>query len=187
MGYETYTDQEIVAGILNNDQPLITFFFFKKCTPLFNYIIWNVFNGKVERKELINELYLYFAKDNWHKVRQFDFRSQLMTWTSVVATRFFIKKRDELIENQSSDALMEQNVALLTHEIDTTKMIDVKEAMARMPNERYRKVIELLYFKDIRPELLAEEMNITVDNLYNIHRRALVQLRLVMGRKEDWV
>lgn len=57
----------------------------------------------------------------------------------------------------------------------------------KMPNERYRKVIDILDLQDIRPEQLAEEMNVTVDNLYNIHRRALVQLRLVMGRKEDWV
>ena len=33
---------------------------------------------------------------------------------------------------------------------------------------------------------LAEKMNVTVDNLYNIHRRALLQLRILMGRKEDY-
>ena len=65
--------------------------------------------------------------------------------------------------------------------------IDIREALNKMPNERYRKVIEILDLQDVRPELLAEEMNITVDNLYNIHRRALVQLRLVMGRKEEYV
>lgn len=65
--------------------------------------------------------------------------------------------------------------------------IDIHEALKKMPNERYRKVIEILDLQDVRPELLAEEMNVTIDNLYNIHRRALVQLRLVMGRKEDYV
>ena len=55
-----------------------------------------------------------------------------------------------------------------------------------MPNARYRKVIEVLDLQEVRPEYLAEEMKITVDNLYNIHRRALVQLRLIMGRKEEY-
>lgn len=186
MGYETYTDQEIVAGILNNDQPLITFFFFKKCTTLFNYIIWNVFNGKVERKELINELYLHFAKDNWYKVRQFDFRSQLMTWTSVVATRFFIKKRDELIEKESLETLTTWN--LITDGTDySNKKMDIRNALNRMPNKRYCAVLMKWYIEEKKPEIIAEEMNVTIDNLYNIHRRALVQLRMVMGRKEDWV
>lgn len=56
-----------------------------------------------------------------------------------------------------------------------------------MPNVRYQKVIEKLDLQDVLPEKLAEEMNVTVDNLYNIHRRALAQLRFVMGRKEDYV
>jgi DNA-directed RNA polymerase specialized sigma24 family protein len=55
-----------------------------------------------------------------------------------------------------------------------------------MQNERYRYVIEMLDLKEMRPDLLAEQMNVTVDNLYNIHRRALLQLRMLMGRKEDY-
>ena len=55
-----------------------------------------------------------------------------------------------------------------------------------MQNIRYRQVIEMLDLKEMRPDLLAEQMNVTVDNLYNIHRRALLQLRMLMGRKEDY-
>jgi len=43
-----------------------------------------------------------------------------------------------------------------------------------------------LDLQEVRPEQLAKEMEVTVDNLYNIHRRALVQLRLIMVRKEDY-
>ena len=58
--------------------------------------------------------------------------------------------------------------------------------MSKMQNIRYRYVIEMLDLKEMRPDLLAEQMNVTVDNLYNIHRRALLQLRMLMGRKEDY-
>jgi DNA-directed RNA polymerase specialized sigma24 family protein len=56
-----------------------------------------------------------------------------------------------------------------------------------MPNKRYSKVIVALDLQEMRPEQLAEEMDVTVDNLYNIHRRARLQLKLIMNRKEDYV
>ena len=61
--------------------------------------------------------------------------------------------------------------------------MDIHSALKKMPNARYRQVIEVLDLQDVQPEKLAKEMDVTVDNLYNIHRRALLQLRMVMGRK----
>ena len=188
MDYDLYDDQAIVDGILSNDRRLIEYFFNKKCSKLFGYIIINVFDNNVaDMKELANELFLYLAKDDWYKVRQFHFRSSLMTWIRVVATRFFQKKREELMEKSSPVALNDKMWQDHSAGITIDRRVDIRAALQQMPNARYRKVIEVLDLQDVRPELLAEEMNITVDNLYNIHRRALVQLRLVMGRKEDWV
>ena len=110
-----------------------------------------------------------------------------MTWVSVVAVRFFQKKREQLMEKSSPVALNDKTWQDQSAGISLDKRIDIRAALQRMPNARYRKVIEILDLRDVRPELLAEEMNVTVDNLYNIHRRALVQLHLVMGRKEDYV
>lgn len=63
-------------------------------------------------------------------------------------------------------------------------IIDVRQALNRMPNMRYRMVIQQLDLYEVEPEILAKEMNITVANLYNIHRRALQQLKVVMLGKE---
>lgn len=70
--------------------------------------------------------------------------------------------------------------------LSTDRRMDVSAALLKMSNKRYRMVIEYLDLKEVKPEQLAKQMEVTVDNLYNIHRRALVQLRLVMGRKEDY-
>lgn len=70
--------------------------------------------------------------------------------------------------------------------ISIDQRMDLCNVLERMPNIRYRKVIKALDLQDVRPEILAREMNVTIDNLYNIHRRALLQLRLIMGRKEDY-
>lgn len=185
--FDTYTDKQIVDGILNNDKRLIEYFFCRKCSKLLSFIIVNVFDGRVDHRELISELFLYLAKDDWYKVRQFDYRSKLMTWLSVVAIRYFQKIREELIENPGEDPLKKKKRErghTPGASIDTR--MDIRTALGKMKNERYRMVIEQLDLRDVSPETLANNMNITVDNLYNIHRRALAQLRIVMGKKEDY-
>lgn len=188
MDYSLYDDRQIVDGILSNDKQLIGYFFNEKCSKLLAYIILNVFDGHVDRRELISELFLYLAKNDWYKVRQFDFRSKLMTWLSVVSIRFFQKKREELIGKSDIYSLnRKQQGEVYTHGASIDIRMDISAALQKMPNERYRMVIEALDLRELSPETLAKEMNVTVDNLYNIHRRARVQLHLIMGRKEDYV
>lgn len=187
MDYSQYTDRRLVDGLLNNDIKLIEYFFNKKCSGLFGYILVNVFEGNVDKQDLLQELFWYLAKNDWYKVRQFDFRSKLMTWVTVVAVRFFQKKREELIEKSTpltlNDKMWQEQICAIS--ID--QRVDLHNALAKMPNARYRMVIEVLDLQEVRPEILAKEMNVTVENLYNIHRRAFAQLRFVMGRKEDYV
>ena len=186
IGFEQYTDKEIVSKILAHDQLIIEYFFLKKCSPVFMYILHSVFDGKIDVKELINELLLYLSENNWHKLRQFDYRSRLTTWVRVVAVRFFVKKRNELIERGGYSALNTMKEQGFTPHAFMDRRMDLQKALNAMPNERYRKVIVALDLKEMTPEQLAKEMGITVDNLYNVHRRALLQLRCVMGRKEDY-
>ena len=188
MNYEHYDDRQIVDGILQHDKPLIEYFFKEKCSQLFSYIMLNIFDGNIDKWELVSELYLFMANNDWQVFRDFQHRSSLMTYVNVVAVRFFQKKRTRLIDSSSSDALNEKTWKGQTAgSASLDRRMDVQSALQKMPNARYRKVIEELDLRDVQPEELAEEMNVTVDNLYNIHRRALVQLRLVMGRKEEYV
>ena len=186
MNYDLYSDEQLVFGITHNDQPLIEYFFCKKCSKLFSYIVYSVYGGMATLNELINEFYLYIASDNWRKVKQFDYRSKLMTWIGVVAVRFFQKKRESLIEKYSSETQIEQTKDNNSYCMTVENQLDVHNAIAQISNPRYRLVIESLDLNDVSPESLANEMCITVDNLYNIHRRALLQLKLIMTRKEDY-
>ena len=92
MNFESYNDKQLLDGLLNNDEQLIEYFFLYKCEKLFVYIIFNVFDNAISKYELVGELYLYLAKDNWAVLRAFRFRSSLMTYVSVVSIRFFQKK-----------------------------------------------------------------------------------------------
>lgn len=187
MNYDLYDDKQLVNGILNNDRPLIEYFFQKKCSKLFRYILINVFDGRIDKRELLSELYLHLASNNWMVLRQFQYRSSLMTYVSVIAVRFFQKKRIALIDSMPPKELNEKTKHDFNVVFPIEQRMDIQSALQQMPNARYRQVIEVLDLQDVLPEKLAKEMNVTVDNLYNIHRRAIMQLRLIMGRKEEYV
>ena len=174
------TDKEIVNGILNGDEKIIRFFFFDQCSKLFTYIILAVFGGRADKNELMNELFLYLAKDDWHKLREFDFRSSLLTWISVVAVRFFTKKRDLLIENESTEALIKEDMFEFDNLSRVIMKMDLENAISQINNSRYREVIILLDINDQSYEDVANYLNVTPANLYNIHRRALSQLKLIL-------
>jgi DNA-directed RNA polymerase specialized sigma24 family protein len=186
MDYSLYTDEQLVNGLLKNNARLIEYFFCEKCSKLFSYIVYSLYGGKASVNELVNEFYIYISEDEWRKVRQFDFRSKLMTWIGVVAIRFFQKKREALIENFSSEPQIEKMTNNLSYQMVTDTSIDIHKAISMMPNPRYRMVVEKLDLEDCSPESIATAMSITVDNLYNIHRRALLQLKLIMTRKEEY-
>lgn len=56
---------------------------------------------------------------------------------------------------------------------------DLERLFIKMPNKRYVYVIRRLVLEDWEPEQLAQEMNVTTANLYNIKRRAMAQLTKV--------
>ena len=166
-----------MAGLISNDAEIIRYVFYARCNKLFHFIINSIFDGKVIKDELISELFLYLANNDWAKIRKFDFRSSFYTWLSVVAVRFFQKKRASLLEIELPETL----ISYMRHEKDgITKDYDtfeLRNAIRGMSNPRYREVITQLDLEDKEPKDVAESLGITLANLYNLHRRAIFSLR----------
>lgn len=180
-----YTDKEIVEGILGGNHEIFTTFFCNDCKGLFFYIHSQICNRSFEVNEIANEIILYLSNNGWSKLRTFDYRSRLITWLTVVAIRHYRKIMSGVIEVSSDSTLIIQTNNHSTNDADVTEAkIDVYRGLNRMPNQRYRMVIEKLDLLDMEPETLAAEMKITTANLYNIHRRALQQFKVVMLGKE---
>lgn len=57
---------------------------------------------------------------------------------------------------------------------------DIFKFISQMPNEKYKKILISLYIKDMTPEELAQELNVTIDNIYNLKVRSLDQARDVV-------
>jgi hypothetical protein len=171
------TDREIIQGLIDHDERMTQDFFFKKCRPLFTTIIQYVFDYEVEYDEFVNELYLYLMDNDAQKLRSFGFRSSVFQWLKTTAIRFFIKKRNRLIDNNSHELPSYDHPADGSSDKDAED--DLERLFSLMPNKRYVMVIRRLILDDVKPEILAKEMGTNTANLYNIRRRAIAQLARV--------
>lgn len=171
------SDQEIIQGLLGRDNVITEEFLYVKCKPLLTAIMRNVFSYPVEYNEMVSDLYDYLMENDGQKLRQFQYRSSIYQWVKVVAIRFFINRRDDLIEDNSKEPLYYQSdeeVDDNSHQI--ADKIDVDRMLCMMKNQRYAEVIRQLVLKDVVPEDYAKSIGVTVDNLYNIKKRAMSAL-----------
>lgn len=173
------TDQEIIQGLIARDNRVTKEFFFDKCRPLFYSIMTKVFDYEVEYDEMVNELYVYLMENDAIKLRNFEYRSSVYQWLKVLAIRFFIHKRGRMIDDTSQETPYDGHQQMAGTERDMTAEGDMERLFDDMPNKRYVHVIRRLILEDWEPEQLAQEMNITTANLYNIKRRAMAQLTRV--------
>ena len=170
------TDQEIIQGLIARDNRVTEEFFFDKCRPLFYSIMTKVFDYEVEYDEMVNELYVYLMENDAVKLRNFEYRSSVYQWLKVLAIRFFINKRGRMIDDTSQETPYDGRQQTADTEKDMTAEGDMERLFDNMPSKRYVYVIRRLILEDCEYEDLAKEMNITTANLYNIRRRAMVQL-----------
>lgn len=170
------TEKEIIQGLITRDNRITEDFFFVKCRPLFYSVMRSVFDYEVEYDEMVNELYVYLMEDDASKLRNFEYRSSIYIWLKVLAIRFFVKRRALMIDDSSQDTPYEGQGSATASLSDTTAEYDMECLFEAMPTKRYVEVIRRLVLEDCEPEVLAQEMNITTANLYNIKRRSIAQL-----------
>lgn len=172
------TDQQIINALIARDEFVTRQFFFRNCRPLFLSIIRNVFSYEVDYDEFVNEFYLYLMENDSHRLRQFEGRSSVYQWMKVVAIRYFIAKRDRMIDNESDEPLIDRaaETETVNHESEIVAKVDIERLLKIMPNRKYEYVIRRLILHDAEPKIVAEELRTNVDNLYNIKKRALASL-----------
>ena len=172
------TDIELRDALIAGDEGATEEFFFNKCRPLFISVIRRVFDYEVDYDECISELYIHLMEDDARRLKQFEGRSTIFQWMKIVATRFFISIRRKVIENNSSDHLLDvaakHNVT--SNESQNDAQVDIAMLLDKMPNSRYAMVLKRLIIEDADPQEVADEMDIKIDNLYNIKKRAIAAL-----------
>ena len=170
------TDQEIIKGLIARDNRVTKDFFFDKCRPVFCSIIKKVFDYEVDYNEFVNELYIYLMENNAIKLRNFEYRSSVYQWLKILAIRFFIHKKGQMIDDTSQETPYDGRQKMADIDKDMTAEGDMERLFDNMPNKRYVYVIRRLILENWEPDKLSKDMNITTANLYNIKRRAMAQL-----------
>lgn len=170
------TDKEIIQGLIERDERVTREFFFEKCRPLFCTVMQKVFDYKVNYDEFVNELYLYLMEDDAQKLRNFKFRSSVYNWLKIVAIHYFLKRKGHVIDINPKNPPYNEPEPTAIDENNKAANDDLERLFRQMPTPRYAYVIRKLLIEEWEPIHLAEEMNITTANLYNIKRRAMAQL-----------
>ena len=172
------TDKQIIEALIARDERVTQQFFFGNCRPLFLSIMRYVFSYEVDYDEFVNEFYLYLMENDAYRLKQFQGRSTIYQWMKIIAIRYFISKRDRMIDNESKDALLDSPVQneTIDEEKKMTEKMDIEYLFSLMPNGRYVYVIRRLVLQEVEPKVVAEELRTNVDNLYNIKKRAIAAL-----------
>jgi len=172
------TDREIVEKLLARDERVTKEFFFVKCRPLIFGILKKVFDFEANYDELVASLYEYLMEKDGAKLRSFKFQCELIWWLRIVASHFFVAKRDEVIEKSSDETLYEGKDEDQSYE-ESTAADDLERLLELMPNKRYVNVIRRHILEGRSSEEMAQEMHVTIKYFYNIKKRAMAQLTRV--------
>ena len=181
------SDRQLVDLLLTNDEKVVEYVFFHRCDGMFAHIINDVFQSQVKKEELITDFYLFLSTDNWRRLRQFEFRSELNTWLTVVAIRYFNQKKDEIQTNLGN---LEESLMKEARQIpddfdlfDEMSRVELYEAIDKLPKSRERMAI-LGELAGKKAETIAEELGCTVAAVYNLTKKARKTLKKRMKGKE---
>lgn len=172
------TDREIVSFLIAREPKVTAQFFFKDCRPLLLSVIRRVFGTQiVDYDEVISEIYVLLMENDAKKLRSFKFESTLYQWLKTIAIRHCLqlKNKAKVIDNESQEPLINSGREFSSTESSQAR-IDMETLLRQMKNQRYALVIRLLMIDDRTPEEVARRLCVTVDNLYNIKRRAIQAL-----------
>lgn len=172
------TDKEIIESLIAHNPQVTKQFFFKDCRPLFVSVIRRVFGAQIiDYDEIISEIYILLMENDARRLRQFNFESTLYQWLKIIAIRHCLKlkSQEKVIDNESKKTLGNSEKNHSVTESSQAK-IDMEALLNQMKNQRYASIIRLLIIEDMSPEDVAHRLSVTVDNLYNIKRRAIAAL-----------
>lgn len=183
--FSQLSEQELLTRVAQQDPNAVEFFFFHKYRGIFDRLAFNIFKNQIEVSELINEFYLYLQKDNWSKLKSFEGKSKFSTWLTVVASRFFFKKKESMTFQNEKIALHIDDFknTLRADSSATFTQFEVYDAVNQIQNPKYRCTL-LAELQGFDTNEIARAMGTNVGNIYNYRKRGKIALvELLNGRK----
>lgn len=183
--YRFSNDAQLKSDLLGNNEKAMQYVFFDHFKPLLRHNACKIvgYDNMHYFDDLVQELYLYISADNWAKLQMYDPKVEFVRWLSVVSYRFFKDKAPSMIPEKNEDSMdkmIDSGNTLPLYKIGTVEnsdiMTDLLSALEKYDNERDKQILNDIYVIGFKNEEIAERYGITVDNLYNIKRRATAKL-----------
>ena len=174
--WKKISDTEYIVGLKRSDNHITESLFYGLCNYLLNDIQYSLMEGNVDYDELVNELFIYLSKDNWHKLDTFAGINgcSFYSWVTRITWRYFFKQRERLLGKTALN-ITDTLVCHTSDILDTEIAMDVNTTFERMPNKRYVQVLQWMLVEGYDADEVATKLNTTVANVYNIKHRAIVQ------------
>ena len=203
-----YEDLNIKQALLDKDRKVTKEFYYQSCFPIFKSLCERFYTDCESPKELMDEVYLMMLypskKTGKCQLENYRGESTLRSWIKTIGMFYCFKKFKEKPPVVSPPPLPSEknggsgdrtndeiisNTREASVEMDTTNMIkdDAMRLIALMPNKRYAKVIRLFKIEGCSNDEVADELGVTLANLYNIHTRAEEQFQIICEREESYV
>ena len=176
--YRYSNDRQFVADLLANDGKALECLLYDRYRSLLRFNAMKA-APNVPVDDLVQELYLYLSTDNWARLKKYDPELPFDRWFSVVSYRFFKDFSLRMIDSRHQIPItkIEDQRLLNTGTTQMNQiMMDIKKGFDELEPPRDREILTALILHDEEPQEVANRFNVTVDNLYNIKRRALAKL-----------
>ena len=176
--YRYSTDRQFVADLLANDGKALECLLYDRYRSLLRFNAMKA-APNVPVDDLVQELYLYLSTDNWARLKKYDPELPFDRWFSVVSYRFFKDFSNKMIDSRRQIPITnidDQEVLAGGTTQMSQIMMDIQKGFNELEPPRDREILTALILHDEEPQEVADRFNVTVDNLYNIKRRALAKL-----------
>jgi RNA polymerase sigma factor (sigma-70 family) len=176
--YRYTDDRQLVADLLAGDEKALECMLYDRYRGLLRFNAMKA-APNVAVDDLVQEFYLYLSADDWAKLKKYDSALPFERWLSVVSYRFFKDFSNKMIDSRRQIPITnidDQEVLAGGTTQMSQIMMDIQKGFDELEPPRDREILTALILHDEDPQEVAKRFGITVDNLYNIKRRALAKL-----------
>ena len=172
----------MVNALLEGNEGALNYVFYDHFRPLLYHNYTRTCKGMyfVEFADMVQQLYLYLSENDWERLRRYNPAMPFVNWFSVVSYRyfkdFFRSMIDSTVQKPIIDIDDHDSTLAITSEVSQTLLGDLWRVLPLLEPPRDRQILKSFLIDDEAPETVAKRHGVTIDNLYNIKRRALTRL-----------
>ncbi len=194
-------DLQIAKALLDRDEQVTRKYFYQQCYPLFKSIYDNYYTDCTCCKEFIDEIYVLVLAPSKTtgkcQLENFRGESTLASWLKTACLYYCYKQFDLKEKMPKYERLPHSNEKEIDEDSDRTDQIygsieidlsnlereDAITRLKQLPNKRYGELLRLRYVESFTNEETANKLGTTMENYYNLHKRAKEQYDKVHGKE----